>query len=118
MLSRPPDQLVYSVDRLAPGIYGAFFGALGEAHSGIRVTPTNYYRNKQQNERVGGAQGSQHQLGLAFDLVYPSYAERMEAITRMRRTGLVVIDEGDHVHVQAWPAPIALRALRSLGILR
>jgi hypothetical protein len=49
--------------------------------------------------RVGGSPTSQHQLGLAVDLVVP-VSRRAAVASRLRGAGVVVIDEGDHLHVQ------------------
>jgi len=117
-LQRPPQNLVYAVERQAPGIYGQFFAALNNAHRGIRVGATSFWRDPRENRRVGGAEGSQHQLGTAIDLIYPTAQERRSAIASMQRQRLIVIDEGDHVHVQAWPAHVGLLMLKRLGILR
>lgn len=115
-LARPPAQIVYTVDRFSPGIYQTFFHRLQRALGGTRVRITNYYRSPEHNARVGGARGSQHQIGTAIDLVFPDWRSRRSAIDALRRQGLIAVDEGDHVHVQAWPAQTALAILRAVGI--
>ena len=115
-LERPPNQIVYAVERQAPGIYAGFFGALAAAHQGIPVSATSYWRSSTKNESVGGASASQHLIGTAIDLTYPNYQARQAAISRMRAQRLIVVDEGDHVHVQAWSAGTAAPLIRWLGL--
>lgn len=116
MIERPPDQLVYAVERQAPGVYAQFFGALQRAHYQIPVQVTSYWRSKGKNESVGGAGASQHLIGTAMDLVYPNAAAKRAAIANMKAMRLVVVDEGDHVHVQAWSAGTAAPLIRWLGL--
>lgn len=72
---------------------------------GMRVSFTSWWRSKQRNLQVGGARTSQHLLGLAVDVV-PVGGSRSELLRRLRAAGLVALDEGDHVHVQAFPAGV------------
>ncbi len=69
---------------------------------------TSWYRTPAENVRVGGSgpRGygvggplSQHLIGLAVDLVGAD-------AQALRREGLLVIDQGTHVHVQGWPAGV------------
>jgi len=60
---------------------------------------TSWWRGLAENARVGGHPYSQHLLGTAADwLPHPEIA------ARARAAGLVVVDEGDHVHTQLYPA--------------
>ncbi len=61
---------------------------------------TSWYRNPPHNTAVGGAATSQHLVGLAVDLI-PASEVGADAL---RRQGLFVVNEFDHLHVQAWPA--------------
>jgi uncharacterized protein YcbK (DUF882 family) len=73
--------------------------------TGMRVSFSSWWRSKQRNAQVGGAITSQHLLGLAVDLV-PAGGSRSELLRRLRAAGLVALDEGDHVHVQAFSAGV------------
>ena len=108
----PPPQLVSAVERLAPGVYRRFFELLNTAHRGLRVQPTSYWRSSSDNRRVGGAGSSQHLVATAIDLVYASRSDREAGKRAMQRLGLTVIDEGDHVHVQAWPGDVGAQVVR------
>jgi len=112
----PPGQIALTVNHYAPGIYRSFFDRLERAHQGIRVRPTSFWRSRSENQRVGGAGNSQHLIATALDLTYPTRSERDSAIRAMRSLGLIAVDEGDHVHVQAWPANTAVRVIRSVGV--
>lgn len=67
--------------------------------SGARVT--SYVRSVDHNREVGGDPHSQHLLGIAADLAPSSY--RLVQIAQSMGFGYV-LDEGDHVHVQLFPA--------------
>jgi hypothetical protein len=61
---------------------------------------SSWWRSASWNASVGGAPDSQHLLGLAVDIGPPT----AQLAQRMRLAGFVTIDEGDHLHVQAYPA--------------
>jgi hypothetical protein len=62
---------------------------------------TSWYRDAATNARVGGMANSQHQWGLALD-VLPN--ARGRAFARAAGAiGLIVINEGDHFHIQRFP---------------
>lgn len=77
---------------------------LGRATGGIRVT--SFLRTISHNREVGGAESSQHLLGIAADLVGPPGLSTAELAGYAKRSGFFgyVLDEGDHVHVQLFPA--------------
>ena len=87
-----------------------FFRRLGSVDWPEGLGITSWYRGSDKNLAVGGAPDSQHQLGLAFDLVLPEW-NRDSTVIHIRQSGLVVVDEFDHLHVQAFPAGYA----RSMG---
>jgi uncharacterized protein YcbK (DUF882 family) len=66
------------------------------------VRLTSWYRDPANNARVGGHPQSQHLLALAIDFL-PDHAGARLA-DAARSVGLVVIDEGDHFHVQRFPS--------------
>jgi hypothetical protein len=47
------------------------------------------------------ASTSQHYTGTALDVRYSS--DRAKQIADYQRTGMVVIPEADHIHIQAYP---------------
>ena len=63
-----------------------------------REDVTSWYRDPHTNARVGGMAGSQHQWGLALD-VLPNKRGRAFAAAA-GAAGLIVINEGDHFHLQ------------------
>lgn len=64
------------------------------------IQATSYIRTPQRNAEVGGAPESQHLIGTALDVTGPT--ERFADFAR--QLGLVVVDEGSHVHLQLFPA--------------
>ena len=69
------------------------------------VEPTSWYRDSSHNRSVGGNADSQHLLGFAVDLA--GSRSQLQALARAARSaGLTAVDEGDHVHVQAFPAGV------------
>jgi uncharacterized protein YcbK (DUF882 family) len=66
---------------------------------------TSWYRDSLGNRGVGGATYSQHLLAFAADFSMPR--GQMRAFTvAATELGMVAIDEGDHVHVQMYPAGV------------
>jgi len=82
-----------------------FAGAQGFA--GLSVT--SWFRTAEQNRSEGGSPESQHLFGLAWDLVAPP-GSMQHLAEHMRAQGLIAVNEGDHVHVQAFPAGSLARA--------
>lgn len=62
---------------------------------------TSGYRTAKRNTAVGGVPDSRHRLWLAVDVVLDDEAETAAFIKEAKRQGLVVVDEGDHLHIQA-----------------
>ena len=65
----------------------------------LNVGISSWHRTRTKNFEVGGAETSQHLLAIAWDVVGP---DALEYARRARAAGLVVIEEGDHVHVQRY----------------
>ena len=63
---------------------------------------TSWLRSTKHNAAVGGKPGSLHLLGLAVDLIFDDPDEKAQAAHSFARAGLWTINEGDHLHVQAW----------------
>ncbi len=73
-----------------------------------RVRFTSWWRDRAENARVGGHPNSQHLTGLAVDVAQRGATEGVEAfIAACEAVGLVVIDEGDHWHIQRYAASAA-----------
>ncbi|HKX47006.1 MAG TPA: D-Ala-D-Ala carboxypeptidase family metallohydrolase [Planctomycetota bacterium] len=94
------------LEQRLPGVFRAFFERIDAALAGLNVTVTSWWRDQQTNADVGGAQLSQHLLGLALDMVGPDQAA---AAKRLREAGLIVLEHSVpggrlHLHVQAFPA--------------
>jgi len=66
------------------------------------VQATSWWRSRLDNARVGGHPNSQHLTGLAVDVLPDAAGEAFAQFAR--RVGLVVVDEGDHFHVQRYLA--------------
>lgn len=64
------------------------------------VRLTSWYRDEAHNRRVGGDPRSQHLLALAIDIA-PDRAGHALA-EAARGAGLIVLDEGDHFHIQRY----------------
>lgn len=67
----------------------------------LDVSITSWQRSRAHNAEVGGVDQSQHLVGTAWDVAGP---DQLEYAARAAQRGLVVIDEGDHVHVQLFRA--------------
>lgn len=70
-----------------------------------RVSYSSWYRTPYDNARVGGHPNSQHLTGLAVDVpTRTASAGARNFVAMAQRVGLVVIDEGDHWHIQRYAA--------------
>jgi len=63
-------------------------------------TVTSWLRTPKRNALVGGKAESRHLDGLGADCVLDKDEPAMPFMTHARQLGLVVLDEGDHIHVQ------------------
>jgi hypothetical protein len=106
--------LVVKIERLAPGFWKRFTGAAEAALRSANyrrpnevwagpVEVTSWYRTSGKNRRVGGHPDSQHLIGLAFDVGGPNFHR---AAVPLRQAGFVVVEERDHLHVQALAAGV------------
>jgi uncharacterized protein YcbK (DUF882 family) len=64
---------------------------------------TSWFRSAAHNARVGGVRGSLHLEGLAVDCVFDLPVQKDRATAAFNAIGFGVLDEGDHIHVQARP---------------
>lgn len=106
--------MVAAIELRLPGLAQLFVNRLDAALAGLDVTATSWWRSQARNDDVGGAQLSQHLLGLAVDLVGP---DEVEAMRRLRAAGFVVLRHAVpggnlHVHAQALPAGIIKAVFR------
>jgi hypothetical protein len=62
---------------------------------------TSWIRSKKHNKDVGGVDNSLHQIALAVDTIHDTLEDKARAIKLGRRIDLLVIDEGDHLHIQS-----------------
>jgi len=97
----PPDAVWRPIESLAPGIYSAFLGNVFASldFSDLPVF-TSWWRSPSRNLDVGGDVFSQHLLALAVDV---DGGDRNLLKRNFRRRGLVVDDEGTHLHLQMFP---------------
>jgi len=110
----PPPSIVLPLAQWVPGIWPAFIALANEGlvHGGATVI-TSWWRSPSDNRRVGGSPTSQHLMGLAFDAAGPSGSLLAAAL---RAVGFVAVEEGSHVHAQAYPAGTLDPALAALGL--
>ena len=126
-----PPQIAAVVERFVPGALAGFSQLVNLAHAGLAgVTVTSYWRSPSDTERARAqrvAAGyklastspfSQHLLGTGIDLAYRDATTKARARAAMQRYGLVVIDEGNHLHAQLFRAGQAERAglFRAIGL--
>lgn len=69
------------------------------------AVPTSWWRSELKNMEVGGAAYSQHLLGWAVDWALPA-REHRAMVQLTEHLEMVGIDEGDHVHIQIFPAGV------------
>lgn len=95
-------------DEIPVELYPTIRNFVGALISGLHQLPrdqlrrtqlTSWYRSPAKNRLVGGNPESQHQLALGTDWVT---SRPLDFVRAMQRQGLVAVDEGDHVHVQAF----------------
>ena len=61
---------------------------------------TSEYRTAKHNAEVGGVEETRHRVWMAKDIVLDNSAEEFAFTKEAKRQGLVVVAEGDHLHVQ------------------
>ncbi len=110
-LVSPPYRTAWAVNHWAPGFWHDFYRELDAAvRASGPVTATSWWRSPTHNAEVGGHRDSQHLIGTAVDLVTE---EPGQLARELARFGWTTVNEGDHLHVQAWPAGVA----RAVGLL-
>ncbi len=90
----PPDHII----RIVLPELRAFFIALGAVEAQPSMFLNSWYRDRERNAAVGGSARSQHLFGLALDVTVPDPTRLVRSV---RLAGLVAVDEGTHVHIQA-----------------
>lgn len=82
---------------------GQFFDSLVGVAVLTGASLSSQLRSKFRNERVGGVTNSRHLIGYAVDAMdFSSPESKGEFIDFTRAMGYQVVDEGDHVHVEAF----------------
>jgi uncharacterized protein YcbK (DUF882 family) len=61
---------------------------------------TSWIRSKKHNVQVDGSNNSRHLLGLAVDIILDDKEEIFRLKADAIRMNLIVVNEGDHLHVQ------------------
>lgn len=61
----------------------------------------SWIRTERRNKSVGGNSNSYHKLALAVDVVCDDDDDNEKLINNAKRLGLGVLNEGDHIHIQA-----------------
>lgn len=102
MIVPPPRELVA---RFLPFFRDELVPALIVLDQSFPVTWTSWYRDRINNERVGGDPRSQHLLAWAVDGVVQA-TDLNSFVQAASQLGFTVVDEGDHVHLQAFPAGV------------
>ena len=90
-----------AMDFYGPGLLAEVVAAANDALTESPATVTSWARSPTQNLSVGGAQRSQHLLGLAFDAVAQN-PDQLAAL--LWRAGFTVTTYPTHLHAQAFPA--------------
>lgn len=68
-----------------------------------QATISSSFRSRKHNVQVEGVARSWHCVGLAFDITDWFNEEAKELlIWRLRKLGFQVLDETDHIHVEAF----------------
>ena len=110
----PPPALLPNLRVLAEGLERVR-ATLG--HRAIRIN--SGYRCEALNARIGGAKGSRHMLGLAADIICPSYGAPLEVCRAIAAAGLepdqVIHEFGKWCHV-SFAAPGAKPRVELLTI--
>lgn len=110
--SQPPSSVTNTLERMVPGFRNWWNGAVGRAYSQAGgFTVTSWWRSPGYNREVGGSDHSQHLIGAAIDVV----PVNQRVYNALRGAGFRVVNEGDHLHAQVWPAGAARPVLRVLG---
>jgi len=68
---------------------------------------TSWYRDEAKNRDVGGSFESQHRTATGIDI---APVPPLWWIDTIQRAGLIAVNEGDHLHIQLWPAGALARA--------
>lgn len=113
-LASPPASIVNAIAQLSPGFWAQWSNAVAFAYQQAGgFTFTSWWRSVQHNQEVGGSDFSQHLIGVALDIV-PVTLRNAQAL---QSAGFQVVNEGDHLHAQPFPAGTVTRGLLSyLGI--
>lgn len=98
-------------------IVAEFVRRVNAAPGQARVT--SWWRTPARNAAVGGHPESQHLIGTAADFVPIAPSTYADIARALEGAGLVVVDEGDHVHAQLFAGGVAgpfIKRARELGL--
>lgn len=84
--------------------------AISQLPGNMRIT--SWYRTVAHNAAVGGVADSQHLIGTGMDIAPRAVSKAM--LLAQLHYDETVIDEGDHLHIQIWPAGVATNLVRLL----
>jgi len=107
MASVPPPALLASA--WFPFILNFYWRVVPLAQRFHDLRVSSWFRTPEKNRTEGGRAESQHLFGLAMDLVVPRI-QLFPLTASAQVQGLIAVQEGDHVHVQAFPAGALARA--------
>ena len=70
----------------------------------VALSETSGLRSVKRNAAIGGMPLSAHLIGLAVDVILDEPARVSELTAFAAKMGLIVLDDGDHVHIEpkAW----------------
>jgi zinc D-Ala-D-Ala carboxypeptidase len=101
--NRPPVGLLPNLRRLAAGLDSV------QAALGALVTVSSGYRCPELNRAVGGTPGSQHQQGLAADIVCPAFGEPAAVALAICNSAVafdqLILEFGRWIHVSFSATP-------------
>jgi len=109
----PPASIWQPVEQVSPGIYFHFISHLNNVLPSHRGSVSSWWRDRRTNQIHGGEEFSQHLLALAIDL---EVEDPDRLVRELMREGLVVIDEGDHIHAQLFPPGVVAPLIQFLRI--
>ena len=66
----------------------------------FRFSVTSWGRSAKHNQAEGGLAGSFHLDFRAVDVLLDPMTDKASLVIRAEQMGLLVVDEGDHLHIQ------------------
>lgn len=91
--------LVLSLATASAGQVSKFTEQIMQLKACVDFSVTSWIRTEKHNERVGGAEESQHLTGLAVDVVLDDKKDKAFFLRKLDSVGYYYLDEGDHIHI-------------------